>query len=309
MAGSTIPWTIEGDGGLASEAIRQDRANLRDRLYEHGALLLRGFDVGGVDGFEAVVRELSGAPLTYTEQSSPRSVIKGKVYTSTEYPAQAEIPLHNEMSYQASWPLVLYFHCVEPPLTLGATPLASTRAVYDLIDPSVREEFVRRKWMVVRNYRDDIGLRWWQAFNTESREEVERLCAAGGLEAEWIGSSGLRTRAVREPVHTHPVTGETVWFNHVVIFHVSSLPAHTRSGLLDICGEDGLPNNTYYGDGEPIPDEVTDHLRDCYRQASVRFDYHRDDLLVVDNMLVSHGREPFTGPRKIAVAMGEASDA
>ncbi|MFF8959801.1 TauD/TfdA family dioxygenase [Streptomyces sp. NPDC014894] len=309
MAGSTLPLTVDGDGGPASDAVRADRDALRERLYRHGALLLRGFDVGGVDGFEAVVRELSGAPLTYTEQSSPRSVIKGKVYTSTEYPAKAEIPLHNEMSYQASWPLVLYFHCVEPPLTQGATPLASTRIVHDLIDPAVREEFVRRKWMAVRNYRDDIGLRWWQAFGTESREEVERLCEAGGIEVKWIGKSGLRTRAVREPVHRHPVTGDAVWFNHVVIFHVSSLPAPTRTGLLEICGEEGLPNNTYYGDGEPIPDDVTGHLRDCYRRASVRFDYRRDDLLIVDNMLASHGREPFTGPRRIAVAMGEASDA
>ncbi|MEO3977765.1 TauD/TfdA family dioxygenase [Streptomyces sp. CAU 1734] len=309
MAGSTLALTIEGDGGPVSEAIRRDRANLRELLHQHGALLLRGFDVGGVDGFEAAVRELSGAPLTYTEQSSPRSVIKGKVYTSTSYPAHAEIPLHNEMSYQATWPLVLYFHCVEPPLTQGATPLSSTRLVHELIDPSVREEFTRRKWMVVRNYRNDIGLRWWQAFGTRDRDEVERLCAAGGLETEWIGTDGLRTRAVREPVHRHPVTGDTVWFNHVVIFHVTSLPAATRGGLLEICGEDGLPNNTYYGDGEPIPDEVTDHLRDCYRRASTRFDYRRDDLLVVDNMLVSHGREPFTGPRRIAVAMGEASDA
>jgi alpha-ketoglutarate-dependent taurine dioxygenase len=71
-------------------------------------------------------------------------------------------------------------------------------------------------------------------------------------------------------------------------------------------GAEGLPANTYYGDGGEIPADVMDHLRAAYRAASVRFDYQRDDVLVVDNMTAAHGREPFTGPRKIAVAMAEA---
>jgi len=303
-----LPLLVPGDGRPVADAVAGDRARLRDLLTEHGALLFRGFDVGGVDGFEAAVRALSGTPLTYTEQSTPRSVIKGKVYTSTDYPANAEIPLHTEMSYQAAWPLVLYFHCVTPPDTLGATPLAATGAVLDAIDQDVRTEFDRRGWMVVRNYGEDVGLRWWQAFGTEDRAEVERQCAEGDLRPEWRGTNGLRTTAVRRAVHRHPRTGAEVWFNHVVLFHESSLSAEVREAMVEIYGPDGLPNNTYYGDGEPIPDEVVDHLRQAYRGASTRFDYQRDDLLVVDNMLVAHGREPFTGPRRIAVAMGEASN-
>ncbi|GAA3000945.1 TauD/TfdA family dioxygenase [Actinokineospora diospyrosa] len=302
----TLAHTIQGDGPVV-ERITRDRAALRAKLVEHGALLLRGFDIGGADGLAAAVRALAGEPLSYTEQSSPRSVIKGNVYTSTSYPAQAEIPLHTEMSYQSKWPLTLFFHCVEPPLTEGATPLASIREVYERIDPDVRAEFERRRWMVVRNYGEDVGLRWWTAFGTEDRAEVERQCAAGGITPEWVGPDGLRTRAVRDAVHKHPVTGLPVWFNHIVIFHESSLSAELREVIADIYGPDGFPNNSYYGDGSVIPDDVVDHLRQCYRAASTRFDYQRDDLLVVDNMAAAHGREPFTGPRKIAVAMAEPS--
>lgn len=313
----TLPLTITGSGPVV-DRLRQDRNAIRAGLTEHGAVLLRGFEVGGVDGFAEAVRALAGEPLTYTEQSTPRSRIKGNVYSSTEYPPHAEIPLHNEMSYQAVWPLTLFFHCQSPPETQGATPLSSVREVYRLIDPSVREEFERRRWMVVRNYGEDIGLRWWDAFNIErtdsgtgigaaGRAEVERLCRAGGVEPEWIEPNGLRTRAVRDAVHRHPVTGEPVWFNHVVLFHESSLEPAIREGLREIYGGDGLPNNTYYGDGGTIPDNVVDHLRQCYRRAATRFDYQLDDLLVVDNMAVAHGREPFTGPRKIAVAMAEPS--
>ncbi|XTZ17455.1 TauD/TfdA family dioxygenase [Micromonospora echinospora] len=304
---AVLPLVIEGTG-VAVEHLRTNRATVRRRLTAHGAVLLRGFDVGGVEGFEDCVRALSGAPLTYTEQSTPRSRIKGNVYTSTEYPPHAEIPLHTEMSYQAVWPLVLFFYCVEPPHTRGATPLASTRLVYELIDPSVREEFERRRWMVLRNYGDDVGLRWWTAFDTEDRAQVERLCRAGGVVPEWVGARGLRTRAVRDAVHRHPVTGDPVWFNHIVLFHESSLDPDVREAIRDIYGEEGFPQNTYYGDGAAIPDDVVAHLRQCYRTASTRFDYRRDDLVIVDNMAVAHGREPYTGPRRIAVAMSEPSD-
>ncbi|MFD0744460.1 TauD/TfdA family dioxygenase [Phytohabitans flavus] len=304
-----LPFTVEADGSGAGviERIDADRQKLRGLLAEHGALLLRGFEIGGVDGFDRVVRALSGAPLTYAERSSPRSTIKGQVYTSTDYPPDEEIFLHNENSYQAVWPLTLYFHCLQAPKTQGATPLADIRRVYEAIDPGVREEFVRRKWMVVRNFHPDFGSSWRHTFNTEDRSDVEAYAAERGIALEWLDGDGLRTRAVREAVHQHPVSGEKVWFNHATFFHISTQAKDVREGLLEIFAPEDLPSNTYYGDGGTIPDDVMDHLRACYRQVSTRYDWQYDDVLVVDNMLAAHGREPFTGPRKIAVAMAEPS--
>jgi alpha-ketoglutarate-dependent taurine dioxygenase len=284
------------------------REEIRRRLREKGAVLLRGFHVGGVDGFDGVVRAISGAPLTYAERSSPRSTIKGQVYTSTDYPPAEEIFLHNENSYQATWPLTLFFHCMEPSTTLGATPLADTRQVYDAIDPAVRDEFAARGWMVVRNFTEGFGVPWPQAFGTDDRADVAAYCERNGVAVEWT-ASGLRTRARREAVHRHPFTGETVWFNHLTFFHVTTLGDEVCGAMRELFDEADLPTNTYYGDGGRIPDDVVAHLRDCYGAARRRFDWQRDDVLLVDNMLAAHGREPFTGPRKIAVAMAEPSSA
>jgi alpha-ketoglutarate-dependent taurine dioxygenase len=302
-----LPFVIENDDpgtGLVAR-IDRDRTKIRRSLVEQGAVLLRGFDTGGVDGLNAVVRALSGEPLTYTERSSPRSTIKGQIYTSTDYPPNEEIFLHNENSYQASWPLTLFFQCLQPPTTQGATPLADIRQVYRSIDPAVREEFARRKWMVRRNFHGSFGVSWQHVFNTEDRQAVEAYCAGHGITCEWLPGGGLRTTAVREPIHQHPVTGEPVWFNHATFFHVTTLAKDIREGLLSIFAEQDLPSNTYYGDGGTIPDDVVDHLRSCYRAAWTRFDWQLDDILVVDNMTAAHAREPYTGPRKIAVAMAE----
>jgi alpha-ketoglutarate-dependent taurine dioxygenase len=302
-----LPYVMSEAGTPVTEFLAGARDTVRQRLREHGAVLLRGFEIGGVDGFDRVVRAVSGTPLTYAERSSPRSTIKGQVYTSTDYPPAEEIFLHNENSYQAVWPLTLFFYCITPPDTQGATPLADTRQILASIDPVVREEFARRGWTVVRNFTEGFGVPWQQAFNTDDRAEVTAYCARNGVEAEWSGRGGLRTTARRQAVHRHPVTGEEVWFNHLTFFHVTTLAEEVCEGLREMFGEADLPTNTYYGDGERVPDEVVAHLRDCYRAAQRRFDWQRDDVLLVDNMLAAHGREPFTGPRKIAVAMAEPS--
>jgi alpha-ketoglutarate-dependent taurine dioxygenase len=290
------------------DLIKAQRAEIRRLITQSGAVLFRGFDVDGVDGLHEVVRTLSGTPLDYTERSSPRSSIAGNVFTSTDYPETEEIFLHNECSYQAHWPQKVFFFCIQPPATQGATPLADVRQVYKNIDPSVAEEFIRRKWMYVRNF-GDMGGSWQYFYDTDDRGQVERYCRGQGIDVEWVGDDGLRTRAVREAVHVHPVTGEDVWFNHATFFHVNTLPPVYRDEMLEMFGEENLPSNTYYGDGGKIPDDVTKHLQEAYRAARTRFDWQTNDILVIDNMLTAHGREPYTGARRIAIAMAEASNA
>jgi alpha-ketoglutarate-dependent taurine dioxygenase len=301
-----LPYLITSprEAMLAQQFVPSNREHILQRLREHGAVLLRGFEVGGVTGFDDVVRMISGVPLPYEERSSPRSLVQGRIYTSTDYPQAEEIFLHNENSYQAGWPLTLYFHCLQAPDTLGATPLADVRKVYAAIDAGVRQEFERRGWMVVRNFIEGMGVPWQQAFNTEDRQQVARYCRSNGIELEWT-PAGLRTRVRRPAVRQHPLTGEPVWFNHLTFFHVSTLSPEICAGLREIYHEEDLPTNTYYGDGGRIPDEVVAYLRTCYREASRRFDWQQQDVLLVDNMLAAHGREPFTGTRKIVVAMAE----
>ena len=281
------------------------RELLEEKLLRHGGILFRGFDLHGPEDLEAFIRASSGESLEYRERSSPRHAVKGNIYTSTDYPANQPIFLHNENSYQKEWPRRLFFFCKVAPGGGGETPIADCRRVRDALDPAIREAFARRKWMYVRNFGDGFGLDWRTVFQTDDRQQVEEHCRAKGIAVEWKEGGRLRTRAVRSAVVRHPRTGETLWFNHATFFHVSTLEPGVRAALLDEFAEADLPANTYYGDGASIEPAVMDALRAAYHGATVSFPWHKGDLLMLDNMLVAHGRAPYTGAREILVGMAE----
>jgi alpha-ketoglutarate-dependent taurine dioxygenase len=283
--------------------VRASRDRVEALLGDRGAILFRGFQLSGPEDFQNVVRAWSPQLLNYTYGSTPRSrsAVAG-VYTSTEYPADQSIPQHNEMSYALIWPKHLWFYCDTAARAGGATPLADGRRVINRLDGAVRSSFADRGVRYIRNYGTGFDLRWQQAFETDSRADVEALCRAQGIEFAWRGQDQLRTSQVCQAVIRHPGTGAELWFNQAHLFHTSALAADVRAELL--AGDHSeLPRQAYYGDGKPIADSVLDEIRAAYDSETVREPWQDGDILLIDNMLVSHGRDPYEGPRRVLVAM------
>ncbi|WP_082404669.1 TauD/TfdA family dioxygenase [Saccharothrix sp. NRRL B-16348] len=285
--------------------IAGNRASLDALARKAGAVLLRDFAVTGPDDFRSVMSALSDRVLDYGERSSPRSEVVEGVYTSTDHPADQPIVLHNEQSYTLNWPLRIVFFCETAPEEGGRTPLADSRRVLARLRPGTVARFESLGVRYVRNYLPGLSLPWQEVFGTESRADVEEYCRSRRIGFEWIGADGLRTSQVRPAVHTHPVTGERTWFNHALFFHVTSLPAEVGAGLREALAREELPYNTYYGDGAEIEDDVLAELRAAYEAETTGFDWRRGDVLVVENMLAAHGRDPFRGARRILAAMAD----
>jgi alpha-ketoglutarate-dependent taurine dioxygenase len=294
-----------GDAARLSEWAGAHRDFVEAQLMQTGAVLFRGFGAGTGDDLAGVIRALAGEPLEYRERSSPRTPVGDNVYTSTDYPATKSILLHNENSYQESWPLKLFFLCETPPERGGETPLADCRRVLARLSPETRRRFMTEKWMLVRNYNDGFGLPWQSVFQTNDPAEVERHCRENGIEVEWKNGMRLRTRATRSAIVRHPRTGEQVWFNHAMFFHVSSVEPGLREALLGALSGYDLPSNTFYGDGSPIEPEVMREVCEAYRCETTSFPWRRGDLLMLDNILVAHGRAPYAGQRRVLVGMAQ----
>ena len=292
------------DVDLASWA-SANRPEVLEKLSKAGATLFRGFKIESLPQFRAFTQSICPELIEYGERSSPRTKIDDGVYTSTDHPADQPIQLHNEQSYTLNWPMKIWFFCMQPSLTGGCTPIADSRKILKRLKPQTVEKFSRKQIMYMRNYGDGLGLHWPEVFQTTDKSVVEQHCREAAIEFEWKDGNRLRTRQVRPAIRTHPYTGEESWFNHMLFFHITSLPPSVRDAFVSGIKEEDFPFNTYYGDGSPIEPAVLEEVREAYAQETVAFPWQKGDILMVDNMLAAHGREPFTGPRKIMVAMAE----
>jgi non-ribosomal peptide synthetase component F/alpha-ketoglutarate-dependent taurine dioxygenase len=301
----TLPLVIEPereDVDLAEWATTNNEF-VNTNLLRHGALLFRGFDVPAVRDFERFAQAL--CPALYGEYGDlPREEMGGKVYGSTPYPADETILFHNESSHMHRWPMLIWFYCVKPSEAGGETPIVDCRKIYHALEPDLRRMFAERGLMYVRNFTPGLDVSWQQFFHSGERSVVEDYCRQAGIDFEWRSDGGLRTRQICPAILKHPQTGEMVFFNQLQLHHVSCLAPAVRESLLSMMPEEDFPRNVYYGDGARIEDSVMDQLLMLYRQCAVAFSWQPHDIIMLNNMLVAHSRNPYVGERKIVVALG-----
>jgi alpha-ketoglutarate-dependent taurine dioxygenase len=305
--GRTLPMVVRpAVDGLDLAAWAADhRGFVESELQGRGGLLFRGFGLRSAGDMERIIRAFHGELLQYTDRVQPRTQVSNQIYSSTEYPPDQAIELHNESSYAYTWALRIFFFCITASPAGGETPLADGRGVFRRLDPAVRQRLLDRKVMYVRNFGDGLGITWQTAFQTEDRGQMEEFCRAAGITLEWRDRDRLRTRSVRPAALPHPRTGEWTWFNALISSHSSTLDPAVRQALLAEYAEDELPKNVFYGDGSPFEPETLAEIRRACREETVTFPWEEGDLLMLDNMLTAHGRAPYQGPRKLVVGMAE----
>ncbi|MEU6981491.1 MULTISPECIES: TauD/TfdA family dioxygenase [unclassified Streptomyces] len=281
------------------------RADIQAELHRSGAVLLRGLPMTDAATFAEARDALIATRAGYKEKATPRTDFGEGVFSSTDLPAIQPIRLHNENSYTLDFPGVLLFGCVTAPETGGATTVGDMRRALALLPDELVARFTEAGWLLVRNYSDLAGMPWRKAFSSEEPAGAEEYCDEHAIGYEWLDEDTLRTRQLRSAVITHPVTGERVWFNHFAFWNARGLDEDVREVLTETFGADGLPFDTRLGDGTALTDAEVDAIIDAYQAVTVRETWQDGDLMLVDNILCAHGREAYTGARKILVAMGE----
>lgn len=289
----------------------ENREELVALQHQFGALLFRGFGIVTAEQFNDFVNMSSKVPLgTYSERQLKRDHVKGNVFTSTAHPKEGEIFLHNEQSFNLSFPRNIYFNCHTVAESGGATPLADTRNIYNKVPTLLRDKFLKLGYMYRRNFMSNMYVDWKWAFQTESKEEAERYFKSNDISWQWHdgGFINLSTQQVRAMALSHPETGDKCWFNHCTTFHVETLESTTRQFIQNSFEEHEYPYHTYFGDGSTIDKETITCLKEIYEEETVVFEWQRGDVLMVDNLSVAHGRQPFEGDRLVLTAMSDLCD-
>jgi amino acid adenylation domain-containing protein len=252
-------------------------AEIRHWLQQSGALLFRGFEAACAGGFPA-----SASALCRTKPAAHEDL------SAESYQWLQSVSLHSRGAEAAEWPLVLVFQCLLPASELGMIRLVDNRRVLEQCSPSDRELMGRMRVTYIHNMPSGGDGSWESHFRTEDPRQAERQCRERGLDFEWRGRGELCTRATRPLLRRHPVTGEEVLFQRL-------FPSDGATA-----GESVLFEN-----GPSAPDDWLRNLKARYDECSVEVRWQQGDTLVIDNMLVSHGRTPLQGPFRLRMMMGD----
>ena len=284
--------------GDAPSWAAEHRDALRAVVAEHGSVLVRGLGLRDAAEIGAVFARLATGLMTEKEAFAPRRTYSDGVYSSSKWPSNQPMCMHHELSYTLEFPGLMLFACLRAPTDGGATAVADSPTVLDALPPELIERFEREGWLLTRNYNDEIGASFAEAFGTEDRGAVESYCRANAIEFQWQPDGGLRTRQRRSAVVRHPVTGQRCWFNQIAFLNEWTIDPEVREYLVDVYGPDGLPFNTRFSNGDPIGEDVVALLNRVYEANTAREPWQAGDLMLVDNVRTAHSREPFEGPRR-----------
>ncbi|MFE0215119.1 TauD/TfdA family dioxygenase [Streptomyces sp. NPDC059001] len=277
---------------------------LRALVAEHGAVLVRGLGLRDADQVGVAFRQLAGgALLPDREAFAAREAYGDGVHSSSAWPPNQPMCMHHELSYALTPPGMMMFACLTAPAAGGVTGVSDATAVLQALPTAMVERFEREGWLLTRSYNDEIGASWSEAFGTDDRTAVEEYCRANAIDLAWQSDGGLRTRQRRSAVVRHPLTGARCWFNQIAFLNEWTLAPEVREYLVDEYGEDGLPFNTRYGNGDPVGEDVVQTLNEVYEAHTAREPWQPGDLMLVDNIRTAHSREPYDGPREILVGM------
>jgi alpha-ketoglutarate-dependent taurine dioxygenase len=294
---------------------------LNDVVAAEGAVVLRGFPVRDAVEFNKVVQVLGPWDDDYAGGATFRSQINGSVYEATRFSSDLKIGMHQEMNYLPEAPGRLAFFCADPADRGGETVIADMRAFTRQLSSEHRDRFAALGTRVIRNFvapptdgsTEAGGLHpdqrsWVTAFYTDDREEVERICEHKSLTPTWHDDGSLTVETSFPILAAHPRTGELV-YRGAVHFHpddyaqAANVPEEARRELATLKARQRIPTGFMLGDGSVLTPEERSELARRLDALETYWPWQAGDLMIVDNLLVAHGRNPYEGTRDVQVAL------
>lgn len=262
-----------------------------------GGVLFRGFPSANLAHLDFGL-----APFEGTDSAAVRKRVGHHVWTANEAPASQPIPFHHELAQSAHRPSHLLFHCVLPAHKGGATLFTDSRklasyvrqahpAMAALLDDGIS---YRRVMPVRDDSGSPIGRSWRTTFGTSSRSEVERLLRASRMEWAWRPDGALWTQTPPRPAFRHhPETGTFAFYNSILAVY---------EGWHDV-RNDGTQSVVTAADEKVLPPAFIESVRSRAHAQAYAHRWRQGDVLLLDNSVTMHAREPFWGDRTLHVKL------
>lgn len=299
FSGHSIP-----DMSTMLEWLGGERLALEQRLSDGGAILMRGFPLSGPEDFDSVIRRFGWPNFRYAESLSNavRRNVTERVFTANEAPPDVAIYLHHEMAQTPVFPERLLFYCEIAPETGGATPLCRSDILLERLSREAPDFVARCRAEGLRytntmpaadNAASGQGRSWQSTLAAADRDAAQARLRELGYDWEWQRDGSLRTTTPTLPAIVDRPDGRPVFFNQLI--------AAWR-------GWSDAERSVTFGDGSRIEREAMETVLQLSDELSVDLAWEANDVAIVDNYRVMHGRRPFTGRRRVLASLaGQAT--
>ena len=298
-----FPVVIAAQGASLIEIVQSRSTEIRSLLNVFGAVLIRGATVRDEREFAHSIQTFAPQLM---ESNGEHNAVPGcnGVFTPVEYSSNQTLLWHNENSFDIEWPDIIAFCCHTLARQGGETTLVDSCDLLRQLNQDIVAEFRSKGVRYIRTMGLELGRTWQETFCTRDKLEFNAICKQREYEVTWLSESVVRTTCLRPAVVRHH-TGREAWFNQAQHWHPAALPPDVRLLLHNELGAATALRNCTFGDGSIIPDDIMLQILDTYRHLQRSVDWQQRDVLIVDNVLVAHGRNAFVGPRRLLVAMGK----
>ncbi|KAJ0972120.1 hypothetical protein J5N97_020079 [Dioscorea zingiberensis] len=135
VKGKVFPLTLVPPGKSNTchdlvEMVRREKEKLSEALAEHGAILLRGFQVDSIEDFEKVVEAFGWEEFAY-EGAADRNKVASRTHTASEAPLHMFIPFHHEMALIKKVAPKLFFYCLVASPEGGETSIVRSDVIVE----------------------------------------------------------------------------------------------------------------------------------------------------------------------------------
>ncbi len=310
---------LRKDIAAATAWMAEKKAAIEDALLVFGGIVWRGFPVKGPDAFAAMLGSFTPFSKGYVAGITDRKVVKGKVMESTRSPESYTLFLHQEMSYLPHNPRLIAFYCNQPADEGGETVIGDMRGLLEALPEALRRKLDHGA-IYGRHFRNEDAKGDWRAeprfghpswqywFDTEDRELISAQLDERDITYQWLDDGSLKYWTRMEATATHPATGELLSFNQLY----AQTPHRLMVGdaFIEMMGSaygthTQRPYFLSFGDGSPFTEEDFMAIHDEMERRKVAFEWQAGDVMLLDNKLTGHGRNPFKGPRDIQVMLFE----
>ncbi|KAF4908847.1 Clavaminate synthase-like protein [Colletotrichum viniferum] len=291
---------------------------LTEKLALHGTLLFRGLPIHNAEDFSRFAHAFGYKPHEIIGIVVNRPLLAPNVAPANEAPKEVLIYNHNESPQVPHAPEYIFFYNHKAPETGGETPISSSLELFNRAKDEIPEFIAeitekgilsRVTYKFDRQYEGGSTLK--QAFGKEFQEGDDDATKKAKIEAqisrygrgehttwEWIEDGVVLTHRL-PAVRTQPGTNLPTLFTGLAAYWKNAQRGN---------GSRKEVTKQLYGDGTPIPEKYLEHLSKITDEIRVLHKWQRGDILVYDNIIAQHGRQPWEGDQSDRVVLASLFD-